>query len=259
MVFALAAYLLQFPVVMGSILGWLPVPPVVIFPPMVGLVNTMVEKRGLKGLGLVLPAPLRSLSLALILSTFKALGYLHIFTGSRISFSLPSVNIGVAFELLKEFVIAVFIISLWEEIVSRGYIQTRLQEAWGFFGVFLSALMFASLHLPSAFLEFDYGPQMALLNFLEVLLAGLMLSYIYWVTRSTLTTIAVHGLGNFMFVIAGSLYGLGARELHQLRPGVQILWSGVGMLLTVMLTHLLFNDREQEERLKKLKIVKRRD
>lgn len=257
--FAFVAYLLQFPVVLGNIGGWLPVPPVVIFPPLVGLVNTRVENRGLEGLGLIFPHPLRSLILGLILTAFKALGYLHIFTLTGISFSFPAFNATVAVEFIKEFVIAVFILAMWEEIVSRGYIQTRLQEVWGFPGMLVSAGMFASLHIPSAYLEFGYEPKMVLLNFLEMLLPGLMLSYIYWVRRSTLTTIAVHGLGNFLFVIAVSYSGLDARGLHQIRPGIQILWSMGGILLAVLLTHRLFPGEEEGYKLRGFKVVGSRD
>lgn len=242
---AFSAYLIQFPVLLGGILGWLPVPPVVIFPPLVGLVNTKIEKRGLEGLGLILPSPLRSLSLAIILGVFRMLGYFHKFTLAGISFSFPPVSTGVVFECLKAFVIAVFIIAMWEEIVSRGYIQTRLQEMWGFLGVILSALMFASLHLPSAILEFRYDPKMVLVNFVEMLLPGFMLAFIYWKTRSTLTTIAVHGLHNFLFVIAVSYSGLSSRTLHMLRPGLQILWSVVEILFVVFITGLLFPGGER--------------
>jgi len=199
---AFSAYLVQFPILVGGIQGWFPIHPIIIIPPLLGLVNTKIEKRGLEGLGLILPYPFHSLLLALILSVSLSLSFVHIFSLDGIAFSFPKVDIAVFFDLLKEFTVAVFIIAMWEEFVSRGYIQTRLQEAWGFLGVVLSALMFATLHIPSAMFEFKYNLQMVLLNFLEMFVPGFMLSFIYWKTRSTLTTIAVHGFRNFVFTVA---------------------------------------------------------
>jgi|GEM_PF-1730167 len=243
---AFSTYLIQFPVLLGSILGWFPLPPVVVFPPLVGLINTKIENRGWEGLGLIFPPPLRSSFLVIILTAVKVLGYLHIFTLTGISFSFPPFSTGVMFVCLKEFVIAVFILAMWEEIVNRGYIQTRLQEAWGFLGVLLSALMFASLHLPSAFLEFDCEPQMAFFHFMKMFVPGFMLAFIYWRTHNTLTTIAVHGFRNFLFMIAVSYSGLDAKGLHQLRPGLQILWSVAELLLVVCLVGQLFPGVERK-------------
>jgi membrane protease YdiL (CAAX protease family) len=148
---------------------------------------------------------------------------------------LPSVDGIFLIKLLKAFLIGVFGIALWEELVSQGYIQTRLQEVWGFFGAILSALMFASLHLPSALLEFRFGPGMIVLYFLKILLSGFMLAYIYWKTKSTLATIMIHGFRNFTFVVAFSYSGLNPRALHMLRPELQILWSVGEVLLAVLL------------------------
>jgi len=88
----------------------------------------------------------------------------------------------------------VVIIALWEEIVSRGYIQTRLQKAWGLWGVVIATLLFALLHLPSA-LAAGSLPEAAV-RFLQTGLSGFVLSYLYWETRSVLPTIFLHGLRN---------------------------------------------------------------
>ena len=242
LILAFFAYLIQFPVLLGGMQGWFPIHPVIIFPPLLGLINAKIEKRGLEGLGLILPHPLRSLLLALILALPLSVSFVHIFALDRIAFSFPGIDIIVFFDLLKDFAIAVFIIAMWEEFVSRGYIQTRLQEVWGFIGVSLSAVMFATLHIPSAVFEFKYEPQMVLLNFFEMLVPGFMLSMIYWKTRSTLTTIAVHGFRNFIFAVAMEYSGLGARETHLIHPVVQILWRSCEVLVALLLLRLLFPD-----------------
>lgn len=241
-VLAFTAYLLQFPILLGNIYGWLPIHPIVIIPPVLGLINLKIENRGLEGLGLILPHPIRSLVLALILIVIKTLSYIHIFTLIDIAFSFPGLTIGVLFELAKELIIAVFIIAMWEEFASRGFIQTRLQAAWGFLGVIVSALMFASLHLPSAIIQFNYDPAMVLLNFLEMAVSGFMLSLVYWKTRSTLTTIAVHGTRNFLFTLAISYSGLTAPELHHLHPMLQILWGVMEIITVIILMRILFPD-----------------
>lgn len=244
---AFLAYLIQVPIILGGIQGWFPVHPVFIIPPLLGLINTRIEKRCLEGLGLILPHPLRSVLLALILAVPLSLSYIHIFTLDGIAFSFPAIDIAVFFDLLRGFAIAVFIIAMWEEFVSRGYIQTRLQEAWGFVGVGLSAFMFATLHIPSALLEFKYDLQMVLLNLGQMFVPGLMFSLIYWKTRSTPTSIAVHGLRNFIFSIASEYSGLGDRGMHLIHPSVQILWRSFEVLLTLLLLRLLFPDESSSQ------------
>lgn len=238
---AFLAYLIQFPIVIGNIQGWFPIHPVIVLPPLLGLINAKLEKRGLEGLGLILPRPSRSLLLALTLALPMCASIAHVLALEHISFSLPKLDLSLLFQLLREFAVAVFIIAMWEEIASRGYIQNRLQEAWGLIGVIVAAVMFASLHVPSAILEFNYDLEMVLLNFLQMFIPGFMLSLIYWKTRSALTTTAVHGLRNFAFSIALLFSGLDAREMHLARPGIQILWRTIEVLLALVILRILFS------------------
>ena len=238
---ALLVYLIQFPIVIGNIQGWFPVHPVVILPPLLGLINVKLENRGVDGLGLILPKPVHSFVLAIILALPMLASIAHVFTLEHVSFSLPKLDISLFLQLSEEFVMSVFIIALWEEIASRGYIQNRLQDAWGFLGVIVAAVMFASLHIPSAILEFNYDLEMALLNFLQMFIPGFMLSLVYWKTRSTLTTTAIHGLRNFVFSIALLFSGLDARGMHLARPGVQILWRTIEVLLALVMSRILFS------------------
>jgi membrane protease YdiL (CAAX protease family) len=246
-ILAFAAYIIQVPILLGGIQGWLPVHPIVILPPLLGLINKKIEERGLDGLGLTLPHPLRSLALALILTATLALSYVHIFTRAGVAVALPQMDRAAIAALAQTFLIAVFVIALWEEFTCRGYIQTRLQEAWGFRGVVLSTLMFASLHLPSAVLEFAYAPRGVLLHLLEMTVRGFTLAIIYWRTRSTPTTIAVHGLRNVAFTIAAATAGLTAGEMHLIQPGAQLLWRAAEALLAWALARWLFNDAPTTE------------
>lgn len=238
---AFVAYLIQFPIVIGNIQGWFPIHPVIVLPPLLGLINVKLENRGLEGLGLILSRPSRSLLLALTLALPMCASIAHVSALEHISFSLLKLDLSLLLQLLREFTVAVFIIAMWEEIASRGYIQNRLQEAWGFIGVIVAAVMFASLHVPSAILEFNYDLEMVVLNSLQMFIPGFVLSLIYWKTRSALTTTAVHGLRNFVFSIALLFSGLDAREMHLARPGIQILWRTMELLLALLMLRVLFS------------------
>ena len=49
---AVAVYLVQIPILVGYERGWLPIHPIVIMLPLVGLLNGQIERRGREGLGL---------------------------------------------------------------------------------------------------------------------------------------------------------------------------------------------------------------
>ena len=218
-------YLAQIPVVIGCILGVIPIHPIVIMLPLVGLLNGKVEGKGPGGLGLILFQPGRSLLLAVAFAALE-LGQRYVllrFEGASVA-PIPLTS-ETLLNLAGQFAVGVFIIALFEEVVNRGYIQTRLQEAFGFWGVVATALMFASLHLPSAFLEFDYDLTTSLLYFLRIALNGLMLGYAYWQTGSVFTALAIHGLRNFIFGLTLNLSPYTAAQMHASHLTLQSLWA----------------------------------
>jgi len=240
LILAFAIYIVQIILIFGVIYNWLPFHPIVIIPTLLFLINSRVENRDLEDLGLTFPHPGYSLLLALLLGLSKGLLITRIFFTDKIVFHFPEIDLYFIINLFKELAIAVFILAAWEELSSRGFIQTRLQEAWGPFGVILSAILFASLHIPSAALQFKYTPQRVFLNFVEMLIPGFVLSYIYWKTRSTFTTIAVHGLRNFVFAISSSYTVVSAKEIHILQPGLQMIWSSFEIGLVMLFFELLY-------------------
>ena len=171
--------------------------PIVVMLPLVGILNFYVEKRNRKGLGLRFVEPGRSLVFALVYAGFSILGKIIAMKYGGISFQPQMITKGDIWELILSFLIGVFIIALWEEIINRGYIQTRLQAAWGFWGVMVAALLFAAMHIPSALLDYENDLMKATIRFVEAGLAGLVYGCVYWCTRSVWTTIAIHGLNNF--------------------------------------------------------------
>jgi membrane protease YdiL (CAAX protease family) len=203
--------------------------------PLAGLLNGKVERRGREGLGLVVVQPGRSLLLALLFAALLFGGSLIVFWLKGVPLQPPPLTIETIRWLIEDFAVTVFIIALFEEIVNRGYIQIRLQTAWGFWGVIVSTLLFASLHLPSAFLDFNYDLPTPLLHFVQVGLSGFMLGYVYWRTGSVLTTIALHGLCNFAWSVSLHLGDVTAAQMHVSQMLFQLLWLAgqVGLMLLV--------------------------
>lgn len=160
-------YLVQIPILVGCEKGRLPIHPIVVMLPLVGLLNGKVERKGREGLGLIVVQPARSLLLALLFAALLFGGRLIILWLEHVPLHLPPLTVETIRWLLEDFAVTVFIIALFEEVVSRGYIQTRLQAAWGFRGVVVATLLFATLHLPSAFLDLGYDLPTALLYFAQ--------------------------------------------------------------------------------------------
>jgi membrane protease YdiL (CAAX protease family) len=230
---ALVVYLVELVIVAGHVLGWVPVHPIVLMLPLVGLVNFRLEGRGRRGLGLVVRRPARSLLLVVV---FAALS----FAEHAIRLRLGGISVGpVSFSreawwaLVRDLAVDLFIIAMWEEVVSRGYIQTRLQAAWGGWGVVVATLLFATLHLPSA-LTGDI-PTQAALRFLQTGLSGFLLGILYWRTGSILPTILVHGLRNFAGSLAAHRSGLSFAQVSVLQTPFQLLWLAgeVGLMILV--------------------------
>lgn len=238
---AWVVYLIQIPILVAYELGVVPLHPIAIVLPLVGFLNSRVDRRGADGLGLRL-VPQRGWSLLLI-AVFAALGL----GGKLAALRLDGVPLraltftaGTMRSLAVDLVVDVFIIALWEEIVSRGYIQTRLQNAWGFRGVLVATLLFASLHLPSA-LHDDGSTAATLSRFGQVLLGGFLLGYAYWLTRSVWVTIALHGLRNFLALsLMVHLSGVTGAEVQATQIGFQLLWLVGEVGLMVLMGRVLF-------------------
>ncbi|MGD1994638.1 MAG: CPBP family intramembrane metalloprotease [Anaerolineae bacterium] len=228
---AFAVYLVELAIVAGYVVDWIPVHPIVLMLPLVGLINFKIEGKGRQGLGLVVRKPARSL---LLVAAFAALSFgehairLHL---EGVPLRLVSFS-GVGMEsLARDLVVDLFIIALWEEIVSRGYIQTRLQAAWGGWGVLVATLLFATLHLPSALVG-DTSSKVSL-RFLQTGLSGFLLGTLCWQTGSVLPSILLHGLRNFAGSLAAHLSGLSFGQVAAIQMPFQFLWlSGeVGLMV----------------------------
>jgi len=239
----LLVYAVQLPITTAYAAGLLPVHPIVIFLPLVGLLNGHVERRGPGALGVTVVQPIRSLLFALAFALLAFIGHLMVLRVYHAPPYAPPLNGATIGSLTTDFVVDVFIIALWEEIVNRGYIQTRLQKAWGFWGVVVASLLFASLHVPSALL--DHGTaQMAFCRVVQTGLSGSLLGYLFWWTGSVFPTIALHGLSNFLSLsVVQHLGGVTAGRPPTVQMPYELLWllAQVGLVTTAC--RLAFGNR----------------
>jgi membrane protease YdiL (CAAX protease family) len=234
----------QIPFVLWYAQGGPALHPIAVMLPLAGILNFSVEKRDRESLGLTLVYPGRSLMIALVYAGLSILGKIIACLVDGAQFRFDGSSAEQLWELAVSFLVSVFIIASWEEIVNRGYIQTRLQAAWGFWGVIITALLFAVMHIPSTLLDYENDLMMAAIRFLETGLAGFALGYIYWCTRSVLTTIAIHGLDNFFATgLLPYLTGISAQQAILRHPTGRLVWL-IGQVLIVMYLSKVFFKRD---------------
>lgn len=235
----------QIPFVLWYVRGGPALHPIVVMLPLVCMLNFMVERRGPEGLGLRLMRPGRSIVLAAGFATFSLVGWCIglIFQGAALN--PPLLTTDVIWLLLRSFLVDVFVLALWEEFLNRGYIQTRLQARWGFWGMVVTALLFASVHIPSAALDYDNDVVRILLRFAQTGLVGFVLGYIYWQSGSLITTIAVHGLNNFVLSLIYVTGGVSPQELIFSQAPFHFAWLIVQVGLTALVCRFLFRDRHK--------------
>jgi membrane protease YdiL (CAAX protease family) len=241
-------FLVQIPLVAWYSRGRIPIHPVIAMLPLVGLLSSKVERRGPEGLGLTVVRPLRSLLLALLYAAGLSFGgwliSLHL-KGAQMH--VPDLTPTPAWFILESFVVGVFIIALWEQVINRGYIQTRLQTVWGFCEIVVTVLLFAIMHIPSVLLDYDHDWWKALLRFTQSGVAGFALGYVNWRARSVLTTNAIHGLSNFATGLFLFWAGIAAQEMLDDQPAVQLLWLVGQAGLTMLLARAFFDGRGEED------------
>ena len=236
-------YAVQIPITIAYVIGVLPVHPISITLPLVGFLTTQVERRGLKTLGLTIVQPVPSLLLAVNSALLSFVGRLIALRLGHVPIRLPPLTRDVIGSLAGDLVVDLFVIALWEEIVDRGYIQTRLQGAWGFSGVIVTSLLFASLHLPSALHAYGWTPTV-LFRFVQTGLGGFMLGFLYWWTDSVLPPITVHGLRNFL-ALSVPLYlsGITANRLLASQVPFQLSWLVGEVALMLLVCRPIFGER----------------
>jgi membrane protease YdiL (CAAX protease family) len=235
-----AVYLVQIPILIGCASGMIPIHPIAIVLPLVVFLNARVDGRGPEGLGLIVAHPARSLLLVFVFAVLGLGRRLIVLRLENIPIRCPPVTVASVGSVAMDLAVDLFIIALWEEIVNRGYVQTRLQQAWGFRAVLVTTLMFASLHLPSAIYDYGWGAPVPF-RFVHTGLAGFLLGCVYWWTGSSLTTIGLHGLRNYVLVsLILRLGGLSAAGLQLSQMLFQLLWLMAEVGLAVLVCRAFF-------------------
>jgi len=93
--------------------------------------------------------------------------------------------------LFRDFAYMLLFVGLGEEMLFRGLIQKDLTGLFGWkWGLFGASFMFAVMHL-----TWRSIPELGF-----VFLAGLILGFLYWKTKSLTAPIVAHGANNVMLV-----------------------------------------------------------
>lgn len=222
--------------------------PIVVMLPLVGVLNFFVEKRNQEGLGLHLVQPWHSLLLTLVYAGLSILGRVIASKLAGVELQFQAITGESLWKLVLSFLEVFFIIALWEEIINRGYIQTRLQEAWGFWGVIVTTLLFAVMHVPSALLDYENGIARGIIRFVETGLAGFAFGYVYWRTRSVLTAVAIHGLNNFATTgIYPVLTGGSSQQVTWFQSIFQLVWLVGQVGLVLFLSRYFFKSKNSSD------------
>jgi membrane protease YdiL (CAAX protease family) len=91
-----------------------------------------------------------------------------------------------------------------EEVLNRGFLMNRLWKKWGseFWANFISGLFFALMHLPIAFLVFNYRISVDLIVYcLSIFVLGFADGFIFGRTGSVYSPIISHALWNWSVVL----------------------------------------------------------
>jgi membrane protease YdiL (CAAX protease family) len=204
----------------------------------------LIERRGIKSLGLRVYRLKESVILALILSAIYISGYYLTvrlwFQPSFISLSAPAV-----LALLCGYFSPGFL----EELPFRGYMQTRFQKEYRFYGVILTAILVGLIYVPKYFISRGDVSLPSLVSTLLVIPFSLfVMGYIFWKTNSIISTILIHGTLAFSAGLAFSFFNIGEATLYQIVysnvPSMLIFYTTqvVVMLMTVWLSNIFFKE-----------------
>jgi len=234
-------FIIQIPIVYYYYKGNFPIHPIVLMLPIIGILNFSFEKRDFSGLGLRLEKPGKSLLIAFCYAVLSFIGWFFALEYRNAQWPISSPQFWG--DIVESFLVSVFIVAVFEELVCRGYIQTRIQASFGFVGVMITSLLFGILHIPSAFIDFHGEFSDVILRFFETTFGGFILGFLYWKSRSVFSTITVHGLRNFVSGIVYIISGVSTQELFVHYPMFLMFWLVVQGLLVMWLCVRIFQTR----------------
>ncbi len=98
--------------------------------------------------------------------------------------------------------VAMTIVGFSEELLFRGYLQTRFEGRWGVWvGFTVATLVFAFGHFPASYVMYSGSAPDALLSALGRVGSGLLLGYFYVRSRNVVPGAIFHALNNWAFIL----------------------------------------------------------
>lgn len=203
----------------------------------------LIQKRKFREIGLSIKGHLKDLPggmyLALIL---YGVGYaLSLLFGW-----IDITGTGTSAQILLLQVLLFLLVALFEETMMRGYILNTLVHSgmnkW--IALALSSMLFSIMHF--------LNPEYSMVSALNIFLAGVLLGYLYLLTRNLWLPISLHFFWNFIqgpilgYQVSGGDFGGGVLHTSAQDP---VLWSGGGFgfegsllcsILMVVILTLLF-------------------
>jgi len=156
------------------------------------------EKRSIKEIGLTNPLfYLKELFSGLVMGFIAmTIVFLVLYLTGQITISLYTVDPSIIGILLTDFLLFA-VVGFNEELFARGYCITLLQESnkrWMIFVV--PSLLFSLMHI--------LNPGLTVLALLNIFLAGILLAYMFIITRNLWMPIGYHITWNYF---QGSIFG----------------------------------------------------
>lgn len=158
------------------------------------------EKKGLNELGL-LPSPkdfFTDLYIGVVIGIFFAAEGLLVNYLKYGNFSFAPIMASRLYGGIGMFFLINLATSLWEEILARGYLYTRLFKLNKnqFWAAFTSSFLFLLLHIPILFTRLHLSGTSLLVYPISILLLGITNSYIFSLRGSLTLPILIHAFWN---------------------------------------------------------------
>lgn len=150
------------------------------------------NRENLYSIGITGKNFLKSISIAFISY------FLYFIFAIMIRHKFDYINIDYSFLNLWMFIYFI-IVGLTEEIIFRGYVQTRLIKCIGISrGVVITAFIFCFSHIPQRMICANFNFTSALASSIILLPTALFLGYLFFKTRNIITSTIFHALFNFL-------------------------------------------------------------
>lgn len=116
----------------------------------------------------------------------------------------------------------------------------------GFWGVMVTTLLSAAVHIPSTLLNYGNNMQWIVVRFLETVHVGFVLGYACWRTGRLLMSVSIHGLINFTPSVFSTKTGLGYQRSAFNQPCFQLAGLTGQVGATACHCHIFFENSARQ-------------